>query len=164
MNRFVWDVRHSSGLGAAPASYQARLTVDGKTLTQPFTVLIDPQLAEEGLTAADIQAQFDHNTRMRELTTEVQQALARVRTARQAPATAADPKLSAALTTIYEKLVATPEGVRYNKPGLPQQVSYLAGMTTGVDQKVGKDALDRYAELKKQADAIVAELDKLLGK
>jgi hypothetical protein len=164
MNRFVWDVRHSSGLGAAPAAYQARLTVGGKTLTQPFTVLIDPMLAEEGLTAADIQQQFEHNTRMRELTTEVSQALARVRTARQAPATSADPKLAAALNAIYEKLVATPEGVRYNKPGLPQQVSYLAGMTTGVDQKVGKDALDRYAVLKKEADAIVAELDRLLGK
>jgi hypothetical protein len=164
MNRFVWDVRHSSGLGAAPAGYQARLTVDGKTLTQPFTVLIDPLLAEEGLTPADIQQQFDHNTRMRELSAQVTQTLTRVRAARQAPATAADPKLAAALTAIYEKLVATPEGVRYNKPGLQQQVSYLAGMTTGVDQKVGKDALDRYVVLKKELDGIVLELDRLIGK
>ena len=28
----------------------------------------------------------------------------------------------------------------------------------------GKDALDRYAVLKKELDAIVAELDKLIGK
>jgi photosystem II stability/assembly factor-like uncharacterized protein len=164
MNRFVWDVRHSSGFGAPPAAYQARLTVDGKTLTQPLNVLIDPLLAEEGLTAADIQGQFDHNTRMRELSTQVTQVVARARAARQAPTTTADPKLAAALTTIWSKLVATPEGVRYNKPGLQQHVSYLAGMTTGVDQKVGKDALDRYAVLKKELDAIVAELDKLIGK
>ena len=164
MNRFVWDVRHSSGFGAPPAAYQARLTVDGKTLTQPLNVLIDPLLAEEGLTPADIQGQFDHNTRMRELSTQVTQVVARARAARQAPATTADPKLAAALTTIWSKLVATPEGVRYNKPGLQQHVSYLANMTTGVDQKVGKDALDRYAVLKKELDAIVAELDKLIGK
>ena len=164
MNRFVWDVRHSSGLGAAPANYQARLTVDGKTLTQPLTVLVDPLLAEEGLTAADIQGQFDHNTRMRELSAQVTQVVGRVRAARQAPTTTADPKLSAALNTIWSKLVATPEGVRYNKPGLQQHVSYLANMTTGVDQKVGKDALDRYAVLKKELDAIVVEVDKLIGK
>jgi hypothetical protein len=162
MNRFVWDVRHQNGLGAPPASYQARLTVDGKTFTQPFAVLIDPPLAEEGLTAADIQGQFDHNVKMRELSAQVTQVLTRVRTARQAAAS--DPKLSAALTAIYERLVATPEGVRYNKPGLQQHVSYLAGMTTGVDQKVGKDALDRYAALKKELDGIAAELDKLIGK
>lgn len=155
-------MRHQNGLGAPPASYQARLTVDGRTFTQPFTVLVDPNLAAEGLTAADIQGQFDHNVRMRELSAQVTQVLARVRTARQAAS--ADPKLSAALTAIYEKLVATPEGVRYNKPGLPQQVSYLAGMTTGVDQKVGKDALDRYAVLKKELDGLVVELDKLTGK
>ncbi len=162
INRFVWDVRHQNGLGAPPASYQARLTVDGRTFTQPFTVLVDPNLAAEGLTAADIQGQFDHNVKMRELSAQVTQVLTRVRTARQAAS--ADPKLSAALTAIYEKLVATPEGVRYNKPGLPQQVSYLAGMTTGVDQKVGKDALDRYAVLKKELDGLVVELDKLTGK
>jgi hypothetical protein len=162
MNRFVWDVRHQNGLGAPPASYQARLTVDGKTFTQPFTVLIDPLLAEEGLTPADIQGQFDHNVKMRELTAQMTQVVTRVRTARQAAAP--DPKLSAALTAIYERLVATPEGVRYNKPGLQQHVSYLAGMTTGVDQKVGKDALDRYAVLKKELDGIVAELDRLIGK
>ena len=39
LNRFVWNVQHSSGLGAPPGAYQARLTVDGTTLTQPFTVL-----------------------------------------------------------------------------------------------------------------------------
>jgi hypothetical protein len=37
-------------------------------------------------------------------------------------------------------------------------------MTTGADQKVGKDALDRYAVLKKELDAIVLELDRVLGK
>ena len=162
MNRFVWDVRHQNGFGAPPAGYQARLTVDGKTFTQPFTVLVDPLLAEEGITAADIRQQFDHNVKMRELSTQVTQVLARVRAARQAPA--ADPKLAAAMTAIYERLVATPEGVRYNKPGLQQQVSYLAGMTTGVDQKVGKDALARYGVLKKELDGIAAELDRLIGK
>jgi hypothetical protein len=36
-------------------------------------------------------------------------------------------------------------------------------MTTGADQKIGRDAIERYNVLKKQLDDIRAELDKLLG-
>ena len=158
-NRFVWDVRHSSGLTAPPASYQARLTVSGQTYTQPFRLLIDPRLADEGLTPADLQEQFEHNLRMRELVSSVGQVLNRVRSARTAPG--ADAEKTARLTAIYEQLVNTPEGVRYNKPGLQSHITYLSSMTSGVDQKVGRDALDRYAVLKKQLDGIIAELDKL---
>ena len=49
------------------------------------------------------------------------------------------------------------ETVRYGKPGLQAHVQYLAGMTGGVDQKVGKDALDRYAVLRKEFDALKAQ-------
>ena len=58
---------------------------------------------------------------------------------------------------------ATPEGVRYNKPGLQEHVRYLAGMTANVDQKIGRDAIERYTELKKELDAIKADLDKAIG-
>ena len=36
-------------------------------------------------------------------------------------------------------------------------------MTARVDQKVGRDALERYQVLKKEFDAVKAEVDKLLG-
>ncbi len=75
-NRWVWDVQHESGLGAPPGEYQVRLTVGSTTLTQPLTVLIDPRLADEGLTAADLQEQFEHNMTMRAMVEEVN-ALAR---------------------------------------------------------------------------------------
>ena len=38
-------------------------------LTQPFTVLIDPNVAADGVTVADLKEQFEHNLRMRELVT-----------------------------------------------------------------------------------------------
>ena len=71
-----------------------------------------------------------------------------------------DPVKLKQVDAIAEKLL-TPQTPRYSKPGLQAHVSYLAGMTTGADQKVGSDALDRYAVLKKELDAIVAELDKI---
>jgi hypothetical protein len=164
VNRFVWNGQHHSGVTAPPATYQVRLKVGETTLTQPLTVLIDPRVAAGGVTVADLQEQFDHNMRMRELSTAVAQTLTRVRTARTqlASATGADVDKKNRIEAIYEQMVAIPEGVRYAKPGLPQQVSYLAGMTAGVDQKIGRDATERYAVLKKQHDDIKAELERIL--
>jgi photosystem II stability/assembly factor-like uncharacterized protein len=165
MNRVVWDGRAQSGLAMPPGLYQAKLTVDGAAETQPLTVLIDPRIAAEGVTNADLVEQYDHNVKMRALEADVDQTLARVNAARSRlqGATGADADKAKQVQAIYEKLVNTPEGVRYNKPGLQEHVRYLAGMTTGVDQKIGRDAIDRYNELKKQLDAIKTELDKAIG-
>jgi photosystem II stability/assembly factor-like uncharacterized protein len=165
VNRFVWNVQHQSGLTAPPGAYQVRLKV-GETVvgTVPLNVLIDPRIAAGGVTVADLQEQFEHNTRMRQLTADVTQTVGRVRTARGqlANATGADLEKKNKIEAIYEQLTATPEGVRYNKPGLQQHVSYLAGMTSGVDQKIGRDAIERYGVLRKQLDDIRAELDRVL--
>jgi hypothetical protein len=55
------------------------------------------------------------------------------------------------------------EPVRYGRPGIQAQISYLAGMTSGADQKIGRDAIQRYEVLRKELDAIKAELDRVLG-
>ena len=165
VNRFVWNGQHRSGLPAPPATYQVKLTVDGKTFTQPFALLIDPRLAAEGLTAADLKEQFDHNTRTRELQAAVTQLIGQVReTQSKLKADQATDKLKQ-VDAIAAKLLTEP--VRYGKPGLQQHINYLAGMTAAVDQKVGRDAIERYAVLKKELDAVRAELDaviKLFGR
>ena len=78
LNRFVWDLRHSSGVTVAPGSYQARLTAGGTVKTVPLSVRIDPRVAAEGVTVADLQEQFEHNVRMRELVTGANRAVSRV--------------------------------------------------------------------------------------
>jgi photosystem II stability/assembly factor-like uncharacterized protein len=155
MNRVVWDVRNTAGLVMPPGNYQARLKAGDVTESQPFTVLIDPRIAAEGVTAADLKEQFDHNVRVRGLSTEINQLLTRVRAALNN----ADAGKASAARAIYEQLVSTPEGVRYNKPGLQSHVQYLGSMTTGVDQKIGRDAIDRYQALKKEYDALKAKAD-----
>jgi len=129
------------------------------TATQPFNLLIDPRIAAEGVTVGDLKEQFDHNVRMRELSAQANQLLVRVRGALNN----SDQAKAAKTRAIYEKLVNTPEGVRYNKPGLQAHIQYLAGMTTGVDQKIGRDAIERYQALKKELDALKAEADAVLG-
>jgi hypothetical protein len=159
----VWDLRHESGGTAPPGRYQARLTVGGTVQTQPFTVLIDPRVAADGITAADLRAQFAHNLRMRALVVEANRAVARVRTAQSRLRGLSGPAADTLgrVEAIAAKLLSEP--VRYGKPGLQAHVTYLAGMTAGADQKVGRDASERYATLKAELDAITRELDQVLG-
>jgi len=163
LNRFGWDLRHESGMTAPPGRYQARLSVGGTVLTQPFTVLIDPRIAAEGVTVADLRGQFEHNLRMRALVGDANRAVARVRAAqnrlRGTSGAAAD--TLGRVEVIAAKLLTEP--VRYGKPGLQAHITYLAGMTTGVDQKVGRDATERFATLRKELDVITADLDRVLG-
>jgi photosystem II stability/assembly factor-like uncharacterized protein len=163
LNRFVWDVRHQAGISVPPGAYQARLKVDGKTFTQPFAVLIDPRVAEDGVTAADLQEQFAHNMRMRELVTSVNQVVSRVRDAQTKlkGTSGADAEKAKSVDAIAAKLQTEP--VRYGKPGLQAQITYLAGMTTGADQKIGRDAIERFAVLTKELGAIRSEVDRVLG-
>ncbi|HEY3104047.1 MAG TPA: hypothetical protein VGJ69_10670, partial [Pyrinomonadaceae bacterium] len=162
MNRFVWDIRHKEGPTLPPGQYQARLKVGDKTFTEIFNVLIDPRVAEDGVTIADLQEQFEHNMRTRALVNDVTQLVRRVRDA-QANSTAAagNGETAARLKAISAKLLTEP--VRYGKPGLQAHITYLANMTANVDQKIGRDAIERYAVLKKEFDAIKAEVDQLLG-
>jgi hypothetical protein len=155
MNRVVWDARYANGFAAPPGNYQVRLKAGDMTQTQPFHLLIDPRIAAEGVTTADLKEQFDHNVRVRELAAEAAQLLATVRAAVNNP----DANKAARAREIYSELVNTPEGIRYNKPGLQAHIQYLAGMTTGVDQKIGRDAIERYQALKKELDALKAQAD-----
>jgi hypothetical protein len=163
LNRFVWDVRHQAGVTVPPGQYQARLKIGTTALTESFNVLIDPRVAEDGVTVADLQEQFEHNMRMRELVNSVNQLVTRVREAQTKMRTAstADGDAVNRLSEIAAKLLTEP--VRYGKPGLQAHITYLAGMTANVDQKIGRDAIERYEVLRKELDAIRAEVDRVLG-
>jgi photosystem II stability/assembly factor-like uncharacterized protein len=163
LNRFVWDVRHQNGLLVPPGAYQARLKVGDAAWTQPLTVRIDPRVKADGVTEADLWEQFDHNVRMRTLVADIRALAARIRDAqaRQRSATGADAAHSARLAALAAKVLTEP--VRYGKPGIEAHITYLAGMTTSVDQKIGRDAVERYQTLKQELDLVRAEADKVLG-
>jgi photosystem II stability/assembly factor-like uncharacterized protein len=161
-NRWVWNVQHESGLGAPPGEYQVRLTAGGTALTESLTVLIDPRLADEGLTAEDLQEQFHHNRTMRAMVAEVNDLVARVEEAleRLEGATGEEAGRAAELRAVADKLITG--SIRYSQPKLQTHITYLAGMTSRVDQKVGRDAFERYEVLRAQLDEITAEADRLL--
>ncbi|HEX5603180.1 MAG TPA: hypothetical protein VFX63_11540, partial [Pyrinomonadaceae bacterium] len=155
INRFAWDLRNQAGVTIPPGQYQVRLKTGAVAQTQTITVQIDPRVAADNVTISDLQEQFEHNMRMRDLITSVNQLVTRVR-----EGLSKSPN-DARLTTLAAKLLTEP--VRYGKPGLQAHITYLASMTSNVDQKIGRDAIERYQVLKKELDALRAEADRILG-
>lgn len=163
-NRFVWDVRYENGVGAPPGQYQVRLSAGATTPMQPLIVRIDPRLAEEGVTVADLREQFEHNLRMHEMVEEVDRLAERVEQARSRLADATTDAAADSARSL-EPLVARllTEPVRYGRPGLQEHIEYLARMTRQADQKVGRDAIERYAVLRRELDGVRAGVERVLG-
>ena len=120
------------------------------TATQPLTVIEDPRVTKSGVTLGNLREQFEHNIRVRDMVTEVNKAVARIKAAH-------DPKLA----DLTAQLI-TPS-IRYSKPALQTHITYLYTLTNSTDQKIGRDALERYAVLRKELDQRLAELNAVLG-
>jgi photosystem II stability/assembly factor-like uncharacterized protein len=175
LNRFTWDLAYpgprdaatgragTNGPTAVPGRYQARLTVGGHTETQPFTLREDPRISADGVTLADLREQFQHQLRVRDLVSDVNRAVFRLREARQrlgnASGAAADTLQR--IRAIETKLLTPP--IRYSKPELQAHITYLYGMTNGADQRVGRDAKERYTTLRQSLDSVVGQINQLLG-
>jgi len=70
----------SSGPAAPPGKYQVRLTVDGKSLTQPLVVKRHPL---RSTTDADLQEQFDLGIQIRNKVSEANDAVILIRNIKQ---------------------------------------------------------------------------------
>src|SRR5258707_539013 len=120
-------------------------------------------LAQRLNTILHLRDQFEPNMRMRMLITSFNELAARVRDAqtklRHAPTNDGDTLNR--VNALAAKLLTEP--VRYGKPGLQAHITYLAGMTANIDQKIGRDAIERYEVLRKELEAIRADVDRVLG-
>ena len=176
MNRFTWDLstngawtsggagggRGGSGPTVVPGKYQVRLTA-GASQMKALTVKVDPRSAADGITIADLQAQYDHNIKVRDLVSEVNKLVAALEEQRRrlASASGAAADTAKGVSDIRATVVTPP--VRYSKPELQAQIQYLYGMTNGADQRVGRDATARYVTLRKELDVTMAKARALLG-
>jgi hypothetical protein len=95
MNRFGWNMRYPNADGfdgmilwagglngpvATPGVYKARLTVNGKASETEFEILKDPRTSG---TMADITEQFDFLISVRDKLSETNNAVKKIRTARE---------------------------------------------------------------------------------
>ena len=92
LNLFTWDMKYpparafwgmngiaTDGPLAVPGAYRVRLTVGGKSSTQPFVLKLDPRVK---VSPADLQAQFAFLKQLRDTVNAVTMAIIRIRNAR----------------------------------------------------------------------------------
>ena len=130
---------------AAPGVYTVRLEVGGETFTQSFRLMMDPRQKTAGMKETDLLEQESLSLKTIELESAVKQLNEKV---------AAKRKLQNELNT---------EEGRYMVPMLLAQVNYLRGMLDQADQKPGKDAIQRYQELKSWYNRLVGLWGKVKG-
>ena len=177
MHRFIWDLRHSgqtlpaaqipagmrsvAGPVVPPGRYTVELQVGAATLRQPLQIVADPRVQASGVTDADLVAQYAHNMKVLALVNDTNRAATRLRAALAELKARPDPAKAAALQPIADRLLTPP--VRYSPPGLDTQVSYLRSQTDGFDGRVSDDPIQRLAVLRPQIDAIIRQLEAVLG-
>jgi photosystem II stability/assembly factor-like uncharacterized protein len=133
LNRFVWDMRYAgspaipktamwaaslAGPVALPGHYQVRVTVDGKSETQPFEITPDPRLH---VTEAELQQQFDLDMAIRGELRQVQDALLQIRV------------LHTRLASLREAVAAKKIA---NGPRILRAANELERKTTAVEDKM----------------------------
>jgi photosystem II stability/assembly factor-like uncharacterized protein len=170
VNRIIWNMEYPgpyessarrngrNGPLAAPGTYTVILRANGVSQTHKLVLTADPRVIADGVTPAIMRGQLEHNLRVRDLVSDANRAAARLTSLkRKAASLPAAGALKQQIDAI-DRLLITPS-VRYSRPGLQAQIQYLYGAATDADQKVGRDAVLRYAALKKELDAVTKRLD-----
>jgi hypothetical protein len=176
MQRFNWDMRYPGvnnapgGPMAPPGKYAVRLTSGAYNETRTFELKADPRVLKDGVTQADLDEQFAFLIKMRDAITDarrlaqrVDEAMKKTGVAPPGPATpgvrAMDEKFAHPLQKLWAQVNDLP-GI-YPQPMLLNQLQNVQRMVGQADQKVGKDAVDRFNDLLKDLQALQAEAQKL---
>jgi photosystem II stability/assembly factor-like uncharacterized protein len=195
VNRFVWDLHYegatripnsplwgggTDGPLALPGKYEVRLTVNGKSQTQPFEIVPDPRLQ---VSQEDLKKQFDLMQSILGKVTQVHEAIQQIRDVR-AQITALNKRLaqekfadakaiSDAGTALDKKMTVVEEALIQTKAKSGQDVlNYpirlnnllvaLGGVVSSADAAPTSQDYELYGELSKQADEQLARWDDIV--
>ena len=158
----VWG--YTGGPKVPPGTYTARLArAAGDTLTQSLEVRMDPRLND--VTRADLQAQYDLATEIRDSTTAVYDAIRTIRSVREQVRSVAEhandaghegltaqaDSITQELTSIEQTLMQTRNESHQDPlnfpPQLDNQYAYLYGFVVGPDGPSTESARERFRDL-----------------
>ncbi|MGC6285240.1 MAG: WD40/YVTN/BNR-like repeat-containing protein [Polaribacter sp.] len=157
INRFRWDmrqkgawspserIRYKRGPLVAPGNYTARLTVNGKSVEQSFEIKMDPRVARNGISKADIKNQIAMQQKVIDLLSKTRRLQANL-----------EKDTSAKAKTVLRKM-KNARGA-YPQQMFTSQVSYLLNMISTADQKPGGEATKRFKELSEEFEKLNQEL------
>lgn len=167
-HRFIWDLRHEGppddadgrrrrGPMVPPGDYQVRLTSGAWSETRPLRVRMDPRVAADGVTIADLEAQRAFNLEVADQMDKAWLAVARIDSALGEPGDANE------MLSKIRALLVTDDSDSYPEPMLIDQLGYLYGFTTQGDHRPGRDAYHRLETLKGQLSEYLSTLRALLS-
>jgi photosystem II stability/assembly factor-like uncharacterized protein len=174
MHRFIWDLRYpmsvdtagrgtGSGPHVVPGTYQVRLSAGDWSQTRSLEVRIDPRVARDGVTQADLQEQLEFNLKVRDAIGEARGLGANVTALRQKLRQQGGQDAAVRQLGEIEAKIVTAGGA-YPQPMLIDQFSNIYRMTSAADQKVGRDAFQRYDDLMKELAALKAEFARMAAR
>jgi hypothetical protein len=148
------DNRYANGPLAAPGRYSARLRIGDTTLEQSFELQLDPRVAAQGVSLADLDKQLGAATASADLLSRLRRTAvdlnAQLSSLKENGAESGDEaqRIRDALSQIED------EKMRHPKPRLINQASYLYSLLDEADQLPGTDALERLATLESEFEAL----------
>jgi hypothetical protein len=190
MHRFVWDmhwqpmpgalqfldanqaVKHETPVMASspwvmPGNYTVKLTVGGKTYTQPLAVKMDPRVKTS---TADLQRQFDKSMQAYQQAMAASRALGQVRDLEKQIAKRADGSKPTGKLADYDKQLETLSGPKADSPfafffhrGPPNLGSVGGDLQMLMDRMQGADQAPTAADLA-AFDKTSAELKSLMDR
>ena len=182
LNMFAWNLRYpdasvfenmilwaggTSGPVALPGAYSVRLNVNGQRYTQPLVVVKDPRSTA---TDADLRAQFDFLMRIRDKTSEANDAVKLIRNVKaqladrekrmppdkgaafSSAASALTAKLSAAEGEIYQVRNQSGQDPLNYPIKLNNKIAALSGVVGGTAAKPTSQSYTVFSELSSQLD------------
>jgi hypothetical protein len=167
LNRFVWDFTVPGPNGAArggpmvvPGSYTARGTVGGTSQTRSFEVLMDPRVEADGVTIADLQAQFDLGIEIRTAIEDADATIESLRGAQERVSEGSD--VEEELKEIERALITDQTITSYPQPMLRDQLNYLNSSSQRADQEPAEDMYMRLAVLVTELEVHKERLQRLI--
>lgn len=195
LNRFVWDLHYEEanrvpdyylweynegahGPLALPGNYQVRLIANGKTLTAPFEVKIDPRVTTS---QADLEKQFKLQMDLREQLNRVYDAVNQIQDVREQlsglkkrladnnaskvlfeGASSLDAKLIAVRDPLINfKISASEDSLAY-APGIDAKLAFLSMAVSGFADSAPTEAQSQeYEKLKKETDELLSRWEQV---
>jgi photosystem II stability/assembly factor-like uncharacterized protein len=190
VNRFVWDGRYpghttfpgmilwsapNTGPLAPPGTYQVRVTANGESRTASFDLRRDPRL--DRVTDADLKEQFDLAMRIRDRTSEANQAVIRIRDVKaqiEDRLKKAGPEIASAAEALRKRLTIVEEEIYQvrNRSGqdplnfpirLNNRLAALRRSVQTGDAKPTDGAYQVFKELSGELDAQLSAFDAATG-
>jgi hypothetical protein len=151
--KITWDMRHYLSDGqkefrgpfVAPGEYVVKMKLGKVVQEKKFSFNVHPELLNMGTTAEDLKEQEKLSLETGMLAMEIREE---IRQLKQEISKSKNKKKTEELNRSLSMLQKGPR--RYDKPMLLNHTEYLFEMVSETQQKLGKDAFERYATLMEQ--------------